>query len=100
MGICHQALFVRGDIIRNLRFDLSYKCCADYNMMMQIYKSGGRFLSLNIPIAVYDTLGFSEIHWKRVFMKKLEYVKWKTLYIIRLFYIKELFSDAFENAWD
>lgn len=43
MGICHQALFVRGDIIRNLRFDLSYKCCADYNMMMQIYKSGGRF---------------------------------------------------------
>lgn len=23
MGICHQALFVRGDIIRNLRFDLS-----------------------------------------------------------------------------
>ena len=70
MGICHQALFVRGDIIRNLRFDLSYKCCADYNMMMQIYKSGGRFLSLNIPIAVYDTLGFSEIHWKRVFYEE------------------------------
>lgn len=61
---------MRGDIIRNLRFDLSYKCCADYNMMMQIYKSGGRFLSLNIPIAVYDTLGFSEIHWKRVFYEE------------------------------
>ena len=39
-------------------------------MMMQIYKSGGRFLSLNIPIAVYDTLGFSEIHGKRVFYEE------------------------------
>ena len=57
-------------IVSLIRFDLSYKCCADYNMMMQIYKSGGRFLSLNIPIAVYDTLGFSEIHWKRVFYEE------------------------------
>ena len=70
MGICHQAIFVQGNTIRGLKFDLSYKCCSDYNMMVQIYKEGGRFLSLNMPISVYSTIGFSVQQWKLCFYEE------------------------------
>lgn len=43
MGFSHQSVFVRTSKAKENMFDLTYKCCADYNMMMQLYKSGANF---------------------------------------------------------
>ena len=40
MGFSHQGVFTRVIKAIKYKFDLSYKCCADYNMMTQLYKNG------------------------------------------------------------
>lgn len=63
MGFSHQSVFVKLEWARKYKFDLSYKCCADYNMIYSIFKDGGRFFCANIPIAIYDGIGgFSDKH--------------------------------------
>lgn len=59
MGICHQSIFVRTEIARKYHFDLNYKVAADYNMMMNAYRDGFLFFDTNLPVAIYDTNGFS-----------------------------------------
>lgn len=51
MGFSHQSVFVRTKKAQEKKFDLSYKCCADYNMMVQLYKSGANFDYCNVYIS-------------------------------------------------
>ena len=64
MGICHQSLFVRTELAKEIKFDLSYEVAADYNMIMQIYKRGYFFVDLKTPVSMYDLTGFSYQHPK------------------------------------
>lgn len=59
MGICHQSLFVRADLAKIHKFDLSYKVAADYNMIKCIYNDGYELFDTNIIISFYDLSGFS-----------------------------------------
>lgn len=59
MGICHQAIFTRTSLANRFKFDSSYKYAADYNMMMNIYKSGYKFSYNAIPVCVYNLDGIS-----------------------------------------
>lgn len=59
MGICHQAIFTRTSLARRFKFDFSYKYAADYNMMMNIFKSGYKFSYNTIPVCVYNLDGIS-----------------------------------------
>ncbi|MBP8934380.1 MAG: glycosyltransferase [Prevotella sp.] len=59
MGICHQSLFVRADLAKIHKFDLSYKVTADYNMIKSIYNNGYKLFDTNITISFYDLSGFS-----------------------------------------
>lgn len=44
-------------------FDLSFKCCADYNMIYQMYKQGAIFEYKDIPVTVIEGRdGFSQRH--------------------------------------
>lgn len=63
MGFSHQSVFVKTSLARKYPFDLSFKCCADYNMILTIYNTGGMFCNVNIPIAICDWQGgFSDKH--------------------------------------
>lgn len=65
MGFSHQSVFVRTNKAKENMFDLSYKCCADYNMMMQLFKSGAKFKYVSIPIALVEGRGgYSLDNWK------------------------------------
>lgn len=57
MGFSHQSVFVRTRKAQELKFDLSYKCCADYNMMMQLHKNGSRFIYLPTIISTVEGRG-------------------------------------------
>ena len=54
MGFCHQSVFVRLEWARKFPFDLSYRLCADYNMIYQIYQNGGNFYNTHFPICIFD----------------------------------------------
>lgn len=68
MGFTHQAVFVRTHLAKSLMFDTNYKCCADYNMMIQLYRSGAQFLYIPITIALVEGRGgFSVENRKKQF---------------------------------
>lgn len=52
MGFSHQSVFVRAEWAKRMKFDLSYRCCADYDMMMRLYKAGAKFHYLEQSIAI------------------------------------------------
>lgn len=62
MGICHQSIFVRSDLAKQTKFDLSYKYAADYNMIRGIYKMGYSFVDVKMPICLFDLSGLTSRH--------------------------------------
>lgn len=62
MGICHQSIFVRADLAKQIKFDLNYKYAADYNMMRKIHSMGYGFVDVKIPICLFDLSGLTSRH--------------------------------------
>lgn len=55
MGFHHQSCFVRADLAKELLFDnRTYRLCADYNMIHQIYAKGYSFEHVPFFVAVID----------------------------------------------
>ena len=54
IGICHQSMFFPGELIRNEKYDLSYKIAADYDLVYRLWRKGTVFLYKDITIAKYD----------------------------------------------
>lgn len=50
MGFSHQGVFVKTEYAKSLLFDLRYKLCADYNMMVSLNKLGLKFIETDKPI--------------------------------------------------
>lgn len=66
MGFNHQSTFVRTNVAKDLKFDLTYKLASDYNMIITIYRQGGIFQQIhNTVIAVYDTDGVSVRNYRQ-----------------------------------
>ena len=59
MIFCHQAAFVRTNLIKEQGFDLQYAIGADFDMMFGLLSAGCRFKHLPFPIAVVDVSGLS-----------------------------------------
>lgn len=57
MGFSHQSVFVRTVLAKRFHFDETYKLCADYDMMMRIYKAGYLFKRDETIIAICDGRG-------------------------------------------
>lgn len=54
MGFSHQGAFVRRELAQRMKFDLSYRLCADYKMMSEIFKAGYDFLEIDENICVSE----------------------------------------------
>ena len=63
MGFGHQSVFIRTGLSQSIKYDLSYKCCADYAHMVTLYRNGARYKHIDIPIVIAEgRYGFSERH--------------------------------------
>lgn len=63
MGFNHQSIFVRTKWAKKLMFDLTFQCCADYNMLYKMFREGAKFKYLPIPITIIEgRFGFSLSH--------------------------------------
>jgi glycosyltransferase involved in cell wall biosynthesis len=60
MPISHQALFCRLSLLRERRFDLSFRIAGDFDFVMDLYQSGKHFESLDLDVAVADGGGISD----------------------------------------
>ncbi len=53
---CHQSAFFRTDVIRNYRYDLSFKIVADWALFRTLYINGEKFQYIDTVVASYDNI--------------------------------------------
>lgn len=61
MFFCHQSAFYRRSDILAEEFDISHRMSADIHQVKRLYKKGVRFCQTDIPVAVFDTGGVSNV---------------------------------------
>lgn len=60
MGFSHQAVMIRTELAKKYEFNLDFPCCADYNMMYNLYNDGFLFQYVNVVFSkVYAIDGYS-----------------------------------------
>jgi glycosyltransferase involved in cell wall biosynthesis len=60
LPFCHQSVFVRTSILKEIKFDTNYKQAADYNFFMQCFLKNYKFEKRNIVVSRYAMGGISE----------------------------------------
>lgn len=59
MPFVHQSCFFKNEIIRKYMYDTNYKICADYDLILKIYRDKYSFYNLHTVVAVYSLDGLS-----------------------------------------
>ena len=75
MPNCHQAFFVKTNLLRNRYFDIKYQICADKNFFYEIYKLGYKYQHIPVVICNYELInGFSALtkNKKALFLETAE----------------------------
>lgn len=62
MSMAHPSTLVRSDVIKNHKFDTSFKIAADYNMMLTLYQEKRDFLKIDVVISNFYADGVSSIN--------------------------------------
>lgn len=65
MPFCHQAIFNKTEVLRKLRFDESYRICADYDCYQRAFKEGVSFEHISVCVCRYEEGGASAKAWGR-----------------------------------
>lgn len=85
---CHQSLFCKTAVAKEIKFDISYKFISDHDFMLKAYTSNNKFKYLEFPIAKYRAGGFYE---NNRFLATIEQI-----YMISKYLDNPL--DIFENS--
>ena len=75
MYFCHQSSFVRLPLLRKYPFDEHYKLSSDLKFFKQCYKGNKKFMKLDFPIVIYDTLGLSNTNRERGLRENISVIK-------------------------
>ncbi len=59
LPFCHQAIFVRTEILKSLGFDTGYRQAADYDLFVRCYLQGYTFAHVDEVVCRYDMNGIS-----------------------------------------
>lgn len=60
MPYCHQSLFLKTSVLREFRFNLTYRFAADYDQSVRLFVAGKSHLQLEQPVCVFAAGGASE----------------------------------------
>lgn len=60
MPYCHQSLFLKTSVLRDFRFNLTYRFAADYDQSVRLFMAGKSHLQLSQPICIFAAGGASE----------------------------------------
>lgn len=93
--ICHQAIFFNTRLHKNYKYNLNYKICADYEVILRMYLNGIKFIKIPKPIVKYLPGGFSDKQRFNLFKERLNIIiKYKKL-MVPLYIAHFLFIDNF-----
>ena len=78
-SLCHQSIVMKKDQLgKEIQFNTEYKVAADFDMLVGLEQRGIVFEKMAEPFSIYETGGFSDIHYtdalaerKRIFKRKL-----------------------------
>ncbi|WP_165253261.1 glycosyltransferase family 2 protein [Adlercreutzia sp. ZJ304] len=59
MPFCHQASFIRSDLLKAGGYNCNYRIAADYEFFLSVYLDSRSFEYLDFPIAIFDRTGLS-----------------------------------------
>lgn len=103
LPFCHQSTFVKTELMRQYKFDLSYKIVADYNFFYQLHCLGKKFLHVKELISEYDMAGYSS---RRVVELYREIAKINGTYKTFFYYkkmgvlrVSQLAKKIFPSSW-
>lgn len=54
VGICHQTVFFPGEVLRKMKYDLSYRIASDYDLMYRMWNDGTKFCYRDVVVADYE----------------------------------------------
>lgn len=54
VGICHQTVFFPGEILRKMRYNISYRIASDYDLLYRMWKQGVHFVYCDVVVADYE----------------------------------------------
>lgn len=66
MSICHQAVLVSGDILRERGFDTHYRIAADYKLLLELFMENYTFQHVDVVVANFEAGGVSNLQQERV----------------------------------
>lgn len=90
MPVLHPAAFVRGDIQRSMKFDVTYRSSADYDFMKRCLDKGYKFKYSDIPVAYFELGGFASRNYIVTFTENCRIEKRCKAYLL----IGRLFCSA------
>ena len=61
LPFCHQAVITRTDLLKNRKYDETFKIAADYEWYLNAYLGKRRFLYIEKPFCIYDVSGVSSV---------------------------------------
>lgn len=61
MFFCHQSAFYRREELVKEKFDISHRMSADIHQVKRLYKKDVRFIRVDVPVAIFDTGGISNV---------------------------------------
>jgi len=91
MRNCHQAFFVKTQLLKHNKFDTSYQICADAKIFYDAYKEGLKFQHISVVVCNYENSeGVSMKQEKKYFVEMARIdgsnktLKWKLKYALFL----------------
>ena len=61
MPFCHQAVITRTDLLKERKYDETFKIAADYEWYLNAYLDKRKFLYVEKPFCIYDVSGVSSV---------------------------------------
>lgn len=58
--VCHQAIFFRTATHQKYLYDIRFKLCADYKLLIDLVRAGEQFFKINQPLVNFDTSGITQ----------------------------------------
>lgn len=71
MPFCHQACFIRSNIVKQYLFDTQYRIAADYNLLLSVYLDGYSFFNSHKIIATFSLDGVSSTDYVAALNEKV-----------------------------
>jgi glycosyltransferase involved in cell wall biosynthesis len=95
MYFCHQSVFCRTEICREMPFDEKYSMSADLKFFKLAFQKGFRFKQIDLPITIFDTTGVSNRNRTKGLRENIKVIKEINTFSSRIKLLPRLYFTLF-----